>query len=559
MNNYSQSDKENLKNLSEQVKDLLSRVVRLEGQNNLSQSGTLQIKDDPMEDNSEHGSELSNEIHNETIESRIGEVGMAWLGNIVLLFGIIFLLQLLNNQGFEIASALAGFVAVGGVYFLGHGLKNQYHLMSKLFTYNGHLLLFFVIMRLHFISSGEVITSKPLGLLLVLITIITLLYISFRDRSQVLAAIVLVMAVVLGIFSNSTHVMLTLMIAIAILSVFLSIKFGWWDILILSIFLVYSTYLMWMLNNPFINHSLEAVSNHQFSHLYLFGFAFIYSIPALLKANEKFNTQRLNSIIIINGIGFSLTTSFVILTFFSENYVLLLGLISAFCVIYSIILQWKGDWKIASALYALYGFVVLSITVSIIYKFPLAFLLLSIQSLLVVSMALWFRSRFIVIMNVVLFIGLLIAYLAFNESINIVNIAFAVVALITARIMNWKKKRLEIRTELIRNIYLFSGFIMTLISLYKVVPAKFVTLSWTLSALLFFILSILLSNVKYRWLAITTMIVTAIHLFLFDLKNISIGYRIVALLFLAIISLGISIFYARRMKIKNSESEKEKN
>ena len=101
-----------------------------------------------------------------------------------------------------------------------------------------------------------------------------------------------------------------------------------------------------------------------------------------------------------------------------------------------------------------------------------------------------------------------------------------------------------------RNIFLISGFIMTLVSLYRAVPSHFVTLSWTLAAGLFFILSLILRNVKYRWLAISTMIVTAFYFFLFDLRHVSIGYRIIALLVIAIISLSFSTFYTRRIKKK---------
>lgn len=555
MENSSKPENENLKNLFDQVNDLQSRVTKLEGLTGQIKEGSFQLTDEHGEQSPELRKAYSEEEENELMESKIGEHGMAWLGNIVLLFGIIFIIQLLSNQGLKIVSVLAGFGAVAGVYLLGKELKKNHPLMSQLFNYNGHFLFFYVIMRLHFITTDPLIKSMPIGLILALLMIGSLLYISYRNKSQLLSAIAFLMVVTLAIFSNSTHIMLSLMVALAILSSFLAIRLGWWNILILSIFLVYSIYLMWLMNNPIITKSLEAVSGHQYSHLYLFGFGLIYSSLGLLKSNEKITESVLNRAIIINSIGFSLTMSLVIITFFSENYVPLLGIISAFCLAYSIILQSRGDWKHVSALYALYSFVVLSATVSVYFKFPQAFMLLSLQSLLVVSMALWFRSRFIVIMNIVLFACILIAYLLLNESINSANFTFAIVALVSARIVNWKKKRLEIQTELIRNIYLFSGFIMTLISLYKAVPPKFVTLSWTLSALLFFILSILLSNVKYRWLAISTMIVTAIYLFMFDMKNISIGIRIVALLFLAIISLGISIYYTRRSKIKESETQ----
>ena len=273
----------------------------------------------------------------------------------------------------------------------------------------------------------------------------------------------------------------------------------------------------------------------------------------MIQKSDRVREQFLNAAIVLNGLGFSFIMTFAVLAFFTENYFVYFGLIAAFCMGYSILLQSRNTWKSIAALYAIYSFVALSITIGGIYKFPLAFFLLSIQSLLVVSMALWFKSRFIVIMNTLLYVGLLITYMAAAESLTSINFSFALVALITARIMNWKKKRLEIRTELIRNIYLFIGFVMILFSLQKAVPDQFVTLSWALSAMLFFILSVVIKNMKYRWLAIFTIVVTVFYLFIIDLQNIGLGYRIVALLFISIVSLSISIFYTRRQKSKEED------
>ena len=91
---------------------------------------------------------------------------------------------------------------------------------------------------------------------------------------------------------------------------------------------------------------------------------------------------------------------------------------------------------------------------------------------------------------------------------------------------------------------------MVLVSLQKAVPENFVTLSWTLAAMMFFVLSVVIRNVKYRWLGIITLVITVCYLFLVDLSNISLGYRVIALMFIAVISLGISIFYSTRQKSK---------
>jgi len=151
-------------------------------------------------------------------------------------------------------------------------------------------------------------------------------------------------------------------------------------------------------------------------------------------------------------------------------------------------------------MYALYGFLAMSVAFYGILLLPQAYMLLAVQSLLVVSMALWFRSRFIVVMNTILFVVLLIFYL--NDKSNF----------ITARVINWKKERLNIKTEFIRNIYLLSGFVMTLIAFYHAFFSPYITVSWISAAMLFFLLGRLMHNIKYRWLAIGALGASAIKL-----------------------------------------------
>ena len=45
------------------------------------------------------------------LESQIGRFGLAWMGNIVLLFGITFLTQYLINLGHQVAAVILGYIA----------------------------------------------------------------------------------------------------------------------------------------------------------------------------------------------------------------------------------------------------------------------------------------------------------------------------------------------------------------------------------------------------------------------------------------------------------------
>ena len=48
------------------------------------------------------------------LESQIGRFGLAWMGNIVLLFGITFLTQYLMNLGHQLVAAFIGAAAYPG-------------------------------------------------------------------------------------------------------------------------------------------------------------------------------------------------------------------------------------------------------------------------------------------------------------------------------------------------------------------------------------------------------------------------------------------------------------
>jgi hypothetical protein len=91
---------------------------------------------------------------------------------------------------------------------------------------------------------------------------------------------------------------------------------------------------------------------------------------------------------------------------------------------------------------------------------------------------------------------------------------------------------------------------MVLISLYHMMPAKYITLSWTGVAVVYFVLSLILKNVKYRYIALATMIAAAFYFFIIDLAKIELVFRIMALMFLAIISISLSIYYTKKSKRK---------
>lgn len=539
------TDNSVLKELSKKFVALEDRVLQLE-----SGSYRSRVKDEIENEGEGLNFKLYNK-GNEQLESNIGEYGLAWLGNIVLFFGIIFLVQYLQLKGFKLISPIMAYVSVAGIFGLAHYIRNSSPYMAKIFNLNAYLLIFYISLKLHFFTADPIISTKVIGLILLFIVSSTILFLSIRKNYILLSGLSILLFCITAILSDSTHMMLTIASLISIVSIVLLYKKAWIRLVYLTIYLAYLILFFWLINNPIMGHQIQLISNHQYGIIYIYLIAAIFSLTALMPIKEdSYSSVGIIGAIVFNGLGFLFIMSLFILTFLKDNYILATGFIALYCILYSIFLKVRSKWKITAALYALFGFVSLSVCIYGMYDFPRAYFLLAIQSLLVVSMAIWFRSKFIVIMNSILFVVLLLIYLSTYAPDNAMNISLSFVALATARILNWKKERLTIRTEFIRNFYLITAFIMVLYTLFHLIPSQYITLSWTVAAVIYFGLSILLKNVKYRYLALGSMVAAALCLFINDLARIELAYRIIALLFLALISIGLSFYYAKKLKKK---------
>jgi hypothetical protein len=494
----------------------------------------------------------SGEDEEKGLESRIGRFGLAWMGNIVLLFGITFLNQYMMNLGHQVVAAALGYIAAAGIFLISGSLKKSNQPLSFMFRLNAQALLFYVTMRLHFFSAVPLIPGRSVSVLLLLIIVAVQVYLALRDKSQSSAALAVLFSIITAVLSDATVFILPLLIITAAGAVYYFKHFSWRSLLVMSILLTYSSLVIWMLGDPLMGHPVKLIQEKYLSVAGLLSLGAIYSIILIFRENDPDEDDFLIGITMTNGILFTLSLLFVVVSYFSTGYVILFSGITLCCLIYSTILHSRSSWNFASAFYALYGFMALSIALYGLFGLPEVYLLLAVQSLLVVSMALWFRNKLIVLMNSMLFLGILAVYMLTSKPDNGVNFSFAIVALLTARIINWQKTRLKIETDLIRNLYMIEGFVMVLYALIHAVPKQFVTLSWTMAALLYFLLSIVLKNVKYRYMALGTMICAAFYLFIVDLARIDLVYRILALLFLAAISIGISIYYSNRLRKRES-------
>lgn len=550
--------KEGLSELIQQVSLLESRISVLEKRLGSAEPAELIAQMQEKKTDQEFG--VKNENHEDGfhLEANIGEYGLAWFGNIVLFFGGIFLHLFIQSKGYPLYAALTGYAFVVSMILFARKIQKSYTYLSSVFGLFAKFLLFYVTAGLHFFTEDSLIESKYIVIGLLLVLVLFQVYQSVKLKSEKHILLGLFFILITAILSNETHILLALLTLTSAGSVYFTYRFGWSKTLIYTILLVYFSFLIWVLGNPIINSSFKAVTENQFSEYYLFTIAALFSLVFFVKLNESIPNGIILFALILNGLGFSFLLAILTSLFFSNNYQILFAFISVYSILYSVLLKKYSPWKFSPALYAIYGFVAISITFYGILKFPMVFLALSLQSLLVLSMALWFRSRIIVVLNTLMFIALASAYFAFFGHADIINFSFAIVAGISARIIHWQQLRLTLRTQSIRNFYLFILFFSLLYALKYALPSDYVTLSWSIAALLYFGLSILLHLVKYRYLAIATLGAASIYLFLVDLATINVIYRIIAFLVLAIISIGISLYYVEKSRNKNLEPIEDK-
>ena len=482
------------------------------------------------------------------IEYGIGEFGLAWLGSLALLFGIIYLMTFTKSQGYPVLATGLGYISAATVFTLAYFLRRSFPHMVFMLKLSGHILIYYVTLQLYFFSLAPLIPWKEVDIVLLLLAISVQIYLAIRQSSEVLTGIAIFLVIATALISDSLHVTMSLISLSAALALYFFYRYNWWRLMIVSLILVYLSHILWLINDPVLGYPFELLPSHPYNLIYLFACGGIFSLSALIKRQPDFEIRGINTIVLLNGFWFALTILLVTAIYTPKNFVIMFAAIAGFCLLFSVFLHIRIKNSFLPAFFACFGFMALSVSFYGYANIPNAYFFLSLQSFLVVSMALWFRSKIIVVVNTVLFLGMLLIYLLSYHPIDRISFCFAFVAFATARIINLKKERLTLKTDLMRNFYLFALFFTLLFAFYHAVPERYVTLSWTTVAAGYFLLSFLLHNVKYRWMAIATLLITAVYLFIVDLANLSIGYRVVAFLFLAFILISASLFYTKRVR-----------
>lgn len=537
------------------ISDLESRIAGLEEALHFKHvTGRTMERDTPG-----HAADDSEfiQVDKLVLESKIGEFGFTWLGSLVLLFGLIFLMAFIDKQGYHVLSTLIGFGCAIGVFITTHLIRKSLEHLGFMLKISGYLLLYYVTFHLHYFTDKPLVSDSVLASVLLIAVAVMQLVFAIRGKSGLMTSIAMVLMLFTAIFADNLHLSMSIVTATSAIAAYCFWKFRWKTVLLVNLWMVYLFHLMWLFGNPIAGHDFIATATHPYSLLYLFASGFMYSILALLSNDPLYPLNTINTIVVSNAIGFSMAIFLASTILFPTHYVGTFGIISAFCISYAVLLELIRRNPFIPSLFACFGFMALSVCVYGFAGLPNTYFWLALQSFMVVCIALWFGSRIIVVMNTILFASLLLMYMATAQPVNWISFSFAAVAFATARFINWQKQRLTLKTDLIRNVYLFSLFFSMLYACYFAFGARYAAVSWAGTAVLFFVLSLVLKNIKYRWLAVATLMVAVLYIFMVDLAKLEVGYRVVAFLILAVVLFGVSLYYTKYLRKKKSQTQEE--
>ena len=517
------------------LRNLEKRISRIEAH--------LELEISSYQEDSQIIQERSNEDLGALLEHKISENWFAKAGVIVISIGFAFLLTFKFEKFPSFVPVLFGYLLVVGIYSLAHYWRKSNSHISGQLVGGGLALLYFTTLRLHFFSDIQIIQDRYLEVILLNGVVIAGIILSIRRKSIYLTGLGLILGYITATISSDPAVMFTSLSFLAAATVYISLKYQWKALIFLSIILTYFTHFVWFLGNPVIGSAFAFQSEPNYNLLFIIIYTVIFSLSGLFENITDSEGAFLISSSFLNCMGsYGLIIILTLSTF--KDTISSYNLIASIIYLGIAVVFWVRHKSVYSTFfYSMLGYTALSVMIIAQFTNPEFFILLGWQSLVVISTAILFRSKFIIVANFIIYVLILITYLIFASGIDAMILSFGVISLSSARILNWQKDSLKLKTELMRYAYLVSAFFIIPYSLYKLFPGLYVSLSWIGLTMLYYLMSIVLKNNKYRWMAILTLILTIFYVLTVDLINLDPAYRIISFFVLGIVLIAISVIY----------------
>jgi uncharacterized membrane protein len=496
--------------------------------------------------------EISQVEEEEQLENRIGQFWFAKTGIIVLAIGIGFLLTFPYENLPSFLPSLFGYFLAFAIGAISIYMRKNYEFIAGYFLGGGLVLLYFTTLRLYFFSQQQTVSDTGLEVGLLSFVVLLCFFVSLKQRSIYLTGISITLGLATALISDSAIIILLYETVFAVTAVVISLKFKWFNLVLYTAVFTYLTHLLWFLNNPFVGRPLAFNSLPEINLLFLLLYVVVFSLGVFLREAESSESfEEIISSVGNSTVGYGL---FLLITLTQNSPFNPLFHFLAFLVfiILSTFFWTKRRSKYSTFFYVMTAYLALSVAIVLQFQIPDYFIWLCWQSIVVVSTAVWFRSKFIIVANFGIYLAIFFAFLAFGGKVDLVSISFGLVALISARILNWKKERLELKTEQMRNAYLLTALFVIPYALYNAVPSGFVSISWIAVSILYYVFSLLLKIEKYRWMSLATLLLTVVYVFIIGITSSDWLYKIVSFIVLGIVLLTLSIIYSKKKSSKHA-------
>ena len=476
------------------------------------------------------------------------EVGQNWFakaGIIALAAGATFALSLPFDDLPAGVPSLAGYSAALILFLIAHFWRGSFDLVSRYSRGAGMALLYFATLRMYFFGSSPLLrVDSAAGAAVLSLIVAVNLGIAHRRQSPYLFSLALGTGYVTAVAVGSPGFVWIAVAVLSVITIHARIKYAWPGVLLLGIALTHLAYFTWAAGNPVLSHQIHLLDEPRSGIFILLVCTAILALGSILRPDRELEDPGTIVSGLLNcglGYGVFLVHSLAFGAGFAAAHLTASLVFLALAVTF-----WMRERSRASTfLYAMTGYMALSMAIIKATAAPDVFVWLSLQSVVVAATAVWFRSRFIVVANFVIYLAIVLAYVILAERETGISLGIGIVALGSARILNWQKERLELKTELMRNAYLLSAFAIFPYALYHLVPGGYVGLAWVGVALFYYLLNLVVRNRKYRWLGHATLLLTALYLLIIGTSRFEPRYRILSFFVLGTVLLVVSLVFTK--------------
>ncbi len=477
------------------------------------------------------------------LEVAIGQNLFANVGIGVLAIGGALAMSLPWHGVPLILPSLVGWFLAGGLFLLARCLHQALPLIGKQCRGVGMALLFFATLRLCYFGAPSLLDPTSVAAMTGLALAVAInLAIGWWRRSVVLTGVAMMTGYAAALAVGTPWYVFGMVTVLTLVAGVALRRRDWPWLVVFATPCAWLTYLLWALGNPVVGNRVEVVSGPFMGVCLLLVWLAMHGLAMTLRREHMTEGPVAQAGSVLNCGGYLL---FLLHTLIRYGEVFFAANVAASIVLLGMAVMFWGRERsqFATFIYAMTGYGALSMALIKAAEVPQLFVWLSAQSLLVVTTAIWFRSRFIIVANFLIYLAVVACYMVLVRQENGISLVFGLVALTSSRNLKWQKDRLELKTELMRNAYLTCAFIVLPYALYHMVPQAWVALSWVGIALFYYGMNLLTKARKYRWMGHNTLLLTVVYILIMGVGSLEGTQRIISFLVLGTVLMVVSLVF----------------